>query len=140
MSNTDLGLARIRAYHIAGRDGYDGRPNALAGETDKDLQSHIGTESNADEYGWYTSQEGKVYREQTLPKVFADRDTYKKNLDQVTSDRDGLIVKLDTANKQIADLQKQLADTPAADPDTVSVSKTSLWVWFKNLPFINKKG
>lgn len=41
-------------------------------------------------------------------------------------------------DKEIVELRKQIGTTPPSDPDSVSVTKTSLWDWFKNLPFIKK--
>jgi hypothetical protein len=35
-------------------------------------------------------------------------------------------------------LKEELASVPPPNPDEVTVSKDSLWEWFKNLPFINK--
>lgn len=139
MSTADLGFARIQAYHVAGRNGYDGRPNALAGECDADLnKNHVGVESNASVWNWYNSVEGQNYRNSVLPKVYAERESYKKQVAEVTADRNGLIVKYDAVVAENKALKEQLAQVPAADPDAVTVTKTSLWDWFKNLPFIKK--
>lgn len=103
VSKTDLNIARIMAYHIAGRDGFDGRPNALAGKSDADLnKNHVGKETNGELWAWYNSSEGKNYREKILPTVYNQREAYKKNLNEVTTDRDALIKKYDAAKAEAA--------------------------------------
>lgn len=144
-SMTDLGQARIMAFHIGGRNGYDGRPNALNGESDADLKAnHIGKDTATELWAWYNSQEGQNFRNGILPKVYAEREAAKKSLAEVTADRDGLIKKYDalkvSTDKQIADLNKQLAAATAQtgggiDPVTkedISVIKATV-LWIKNL-------
>lgn len=150
VSTTDLGLARIRAYHIAGRNGYDGRPNALAGETDKDLLNHVGTESNADEWGWYNSIEGQNFRGSILPAVYRDRDTYKVNWQNTATDLANLQKKYDaykvTSEKAIADLTAQNAELQAKldaidNGDAIIITRDS-WNGLFDLirEYFNKKG
>jgi len=102
MSKTTRDIDRILAYAIGGRNGFDGRSNALGGKDDAELKkNHEGKETNAEIWVWYNSAEGKKWREVTLPAIYKERDSYKKALV--------------AANAKIADLQKQL-QTPPVDP------------------------
>lgn len=99
MSEVDRDIARILAFSVGGRNGYDGRPNSLSGKDDAELKkNHVGKETNSDIRSWYNSAEGKKWREITLPQIIRDRDNYKKSLD--------------AANKQIMLLDEQLKSMP----------------------------
>lgn len=81
-----LNHARIIAHGVGGRNGFDGRPNALAGASDADLKkNHVGREVQDVLNGFYTSTEGKNWREKTLPKVYSERDAYKKQVATLTA-------------------------------------------------------
>lgn len=86
-----LNRARILAYGILGRQ------NALSGKADADLKkNHVGkktTEQAVDEF--YTSKEGKTWREKTLPSIINEREHYKKSYQ--------------TAQKTIEELNKALS-------------------------------
>lgn len=100
MSETTRDIDRILAYAVGGRNGFDGRSNALTGKNDAELKkNHEGKETNAEITAWYTSAEGKKWREVTLPGVYADRDKYKKALAD--------------ANAKIVELQKHVVAVPA---------------------------
>jgi len=160
MSTTDLYLARVLAHGVLGRNGYNGKPNALDGSQDADLlKNHVGKETNAKIWEFYNSAEGKDWRDNLQPKAYAQRDAYKRQLDEVTADRNGLIVKYDaekaknaqlteenaqlqiTVNEQkqtiaqqeakIKELEDQLANSTPTDPDAVVITKDSLWARFK---------
>lgn len=115
-SMTDLGQARILAYHILGRIS---NPNALAGECDADLSAnHVGKDASAKIWEFYNSPEGKNWREVRLPKFVSDLATTQNNLTVVTADRDNLITKYDASQARIAELEAQLAEKPTVVPDT----------------------
>lgn len=100
MSTTDLGIARILAYGILGRN--QSPNNALAGQCDDDLNKHhVGKETNGKIWEFYNSPEGKTWREQRLPGLVTENATLKSNIAVVIADRDGLIKKLDSANQTI---------------------------------------
>lgn len=62
MPGIDKNAARILAAYIGGRDGRGGRPNALAGDTDADLEAHhVGVDPVTDIYTWFTSDESHAY-------------------------------------------------------------------------------
>ncbi len=118
----DLGQARVMAHGILGRNGFDGRPNALAGECDADLnKNHVGKDAYAKIWEMYNSQESINFRNSTNG-AYAERDRLRVDLNVMTQDRNGLIAKLDTANKTIADqsvtigeLQQQVTDLTSAN-------------------------
>lgn len=87
MSIVDLSTARIFASTIGGLDGADGRPDALNGDVDADLNAHhVGLETNADVEIWYeaNAQPGGYLRT-IRPQVYADRDKYKAELNAQAS-------------------------------------------------------
>lgn len=91
VGKVDLGIARILAY------GVGGRLNAHSGATDGDLNAnHVGQDTNAEVYAWFNSQEGRNWREQTLPNFIAR-----------SNERDQLKAQLDTVVGQIAELNKR---------------------------------
>lgn len=113
----DLGQARVLAHGVLGRNGFDGRPNALNGDCDADLnKNHVGKDAYAKIWEMYNSGEAVNFRNSTNG-AYAERDRLRTDLSIMTQDRDGLIGKLDTANKTIADqtstigsLQQQVND------------------------------
>lgn len=113
----DLGQARVLAHGILGRNGFDGRPNALNGDCDADLnKNHVGKDAYAKIWEMYNSGEAVNFRNSTNV-AYAERDRLRTDLSIMTQDRDGLIGKLDSANKTIADqtstigsLQQQVND------------------------------
>lgn len=113
MSALDIGAARILAYHVGGRNGYDGRSNALSGSSDPDLMAnHVGHDAGQEIWGWYNSTEGQNYRGVILPTVYSERDQAKTQVaSQATT-----ITQLQT---QVKDLQTQLA---LQSQDTVNLN------------------
>lgn len=102
MSVTDLTLAKILSFGILGRNGHLGRQNALAGQSDADLNKyHVGQETNGKIIGLYNSPEAVEYREKWLPMVVTKAMQY-----------DGL-------QKQVAELQVALANEKAKPPKEV---------------------
>lgn len=131
MSTTDLGVARVLAYHILGRQVSPN--NALAGQSDADLNAnHVGKETNSIIWQFYNSPEGKTFREQRLIQLYGA----EANLKNVTADRDGLIKKLSDANATIASKDKEiidlntkigeLEDTVAAQQATITAQEAEI--------------
>lgn len=67
----DLARARVLAWGILGRNGYDGHSNALNGEADGDLNSyHVGKEAYDEIWDFFNSEEGKDWITNRLPAVY----------------------------------------------------------------------
>jgi hypothetical protein len=108
--------ARQIGFNYLGRNGYDGRPNALAAPQ-PDLQGQPLTNQKLGEL--FLSQESRNWRDSALPKVYADRDSYKaqvntldnqvktlnNQIEQLTAANQDLQTQLDAANKRIAELE-----------------------------------
>lgn len=76
MSKVTLTTARIMAFAIGGRNGYDGTKNALAGQSDEDLKkNHVGKDLEANLITWYNSTEGKNWREKRLSAAYKNDGT-----------------------------------------------------------------
>lgn len=120
MGSIDLGQARVLAHGVLGRNGMSGRPNALAGECDVDLnKNHVGRDASAKIWEFYNSAEGLAYREDTV-RAYVERDALRTHIASVTADRDQLIVKFDARGKEITsltatvgELQQQLNEASA---------------------------
>jgi len=82
-----------------GRNGYDGRPNALRGDTDADLMKyHVGKELRSVQEAFYVGNEGKTYREVTEPAVYKERDQLR--------------IKTKAQEAKIKELEAQLGTPP----------------------------
>ena len=98
MSTTDIGIARILAFHILGR--VDGGNNAIAGQVDGDLNAyHVGKETNGKIWEFYNSPEGKAWRDGRLQRLL-QADARAETLGKQLSD----------ANTALAGLQQQVND------------------------------
>lgn len=79
----DLNNARQIAYSFLGRDGRDGRKNAIKGETDADLKKWVGQPmGNADITSAWDSPEAKEYRKK-LDAVYTERDNLRKKVKEL---------------------------------------------------------
>lgn len=82
MEKITLPIARVLSHGIYGRNGLDGRPNALAGETDDDLNKYLVGKDLTDEiiYDMYNSQEAKNFRKTLVPGEYipVEEQLYKK--------------------------------------------------------------
>lgn len=115
--------ARQIGFNYLGRNGYDGRPNALAAPQ-PDLQGKPLTNQYLDQV--FLSDEARSWRDGLLPQVYSDRDAYKAQVDKLTQDiankdneiqalnnqvqhlteeNSSLQTQLDAANKRIAELE-----------------------------------
>ena len=125
MSTLDLGLARVLAHGVLGRNGLAGRQNALSGECDADLnKNHVGKESNGKIWEMYNSAEGVAYRTETA-QTYAEKAGLKQALANMTADRDQLIKKLDVANSD-KNKQAQTISELQAQVDTLTAQNATL--------------
>lgn len=129
MSQTNLTVSRILAFFVGGR--VDPENNALNGNSDGDLNAnHIGEETNAAVWNWYTSGESQAW----LNRIF--------NLLSLESKNAELQTQLDAANAKVKELQDQANSTPAPDPTptptpdptpTPTPPQQSFWDWLKSI-------
>jgi hypothetical protein len=91
--NDDSG--RQIGFHYLGRNGFDGKPNALTAPQG-DIQGK--TLSNATLQDIFLSAESKQYRDIDLPKLYADRDSYQRDAAQLRVANGKLQEQLDIAN------------------------------------------
>lgn len=67
----DLARARILAFTIGGRNGQDGKPNALNGDCDAELTAnHVGRDPYEDIWAWYVATEGNDWITKRLPGIY----------------------------------------------------------------------
>jgi hypothetical protein len=79
----DINNARQMAYSFLGRDGRDGRKNAIKGETDEDLKKWLPNElTNNFVTGTWDSKEAQAYRV-ILDKVYAERDSLRAKVKEL---------------------------------------------------------
>lgn len=122
MSKTDLTIMRILSFGILGRNS--GNNNALSGGVDADLNNHVGAETNGKIWQLYDSEEGKNWRDRTLPRLLSADDRATALGSQLTQ-ANGQLTQL---NSQIQDLskrptQKQLDDLQKTASDAVDQAK-----------------
>lgn len=83
----DSDTARQVAYHLLGRNGFDGKPNALGAGGAPDLVGRPLT--NQEMTSIFLSPESRAWRDAKLPQVFTERDALRAenaSLKQVASD------------------------------------------------------
>lgn len=162
MQNINDDSARQIGYHYLGRNGYDGKPNALQ-SPQGDLQGQ--PLSNAKLSEFFLSAESRDWRDNRLPNLFQERDNLRGEVSRLTSTnqeltdtvarQNGEIIGLNqTINGQKLEiselseqvkkltaeniaLKKQLEDCgstppPTPETDSVVITKDSLWTTFKN--------
>lgn len=160
MATMNDDVSRQVGFHYLGRNGQDGRPNALqSGQGDL-----IGKPlTNAEFSRIFLSAESRAWRDNALPKVYADRNTARasvaklnsdiKQLNGVITSQEASMKALNTANdkllatnevlratnttllKENTELRKQLEDcgeTPEVPEDAVVITKDGLWTAFSN--------
>ena len=100
---SNLATARQLAYAILGRDGHDGRPNAMNKECDGDLNKGHASANLTVQYlnGLFDSSEAVSYRSK-IGKVYSDLTTANGKVTSLTGD-------LKTANDKVTTLQDQSA-------------------------------
>lgn len=94
--------ARQIGYHYLGRNGFDGKPNALA-SPQADLQGKPLT--NAQLQAWFLSAESKEWRDSRLPSVYSQRDSLNAQVASLQNQINDLVAKTNQQQKEIADLQ-----------------------------------
>lgn len=144
--------ARQIGFNYLGRNGYDGRPNALSAPQ-PDLQNQPLTNQKLGEI--FLSQEARNWRDGELPKVYKERDdlrvAYQKEVNnnivlaQQVNDLNAQIVELNKqlkdANKKIADLEAQLASCGGTTDITINFNFFGQILWAILKAFgVNKKG
>jgi hypothetical protein len=107
--------ARQVGFNYLGRNGYDGRPNALAAPQ-PDLQGQPLTNAKLGEI--FLSQEARNWRDGALPKVYADRDAYAAQVSTLSN-------QVNTLNLQLTQKQAEL-DQANAQIKTLSNANTAL--------------
>jgi hypothetical protein len=71
MKPLDLARARVLAFAILGRNGQDGKQNALNGDSDADLNAnHVGQDPFDEIWGYFQSAEGQEWVYRRLPGVY----------------------------------------------------------------------
>jgi hypothetical protein len=120
MPALDLARARVIAFGLLGRNGYDGRGNALNGDADADLnQNHVGKDPYEEIWAFYNSAEGQEWITKRLPAIYQRAsglatqaqsqanliDSLNKELDVITAERD-------SALKDVEALQAKLNAGP----------------------------
>lgn len=99
MSTVTLDIARIEAFFVGGRNGLDGKQNALNGDCDDELKkNHVGRETNADIIAWYRSSE----------RITSLNDFIK--LSQKASQLDATKAQLDALQKQMQSMPQDTSD------------------------------
>lgn len=131
--------ARQIGYHYLGRNGFDGKPNALA-SPQADLQGKPLT--NAQLQAWFLSPESKEWRDSRLPAVYSQRDNLNAQVASLQTQINDLVAKTNQQQTEIATLQdsnaklteenKQLkAQLAQAGSDTVHLNALGeLLNWF----------
>ena len=144
--------ARQVGFNYLGRNGYDGRPNALSAPQ-PDLQGQPLTNEKLGQI--FLSQEARNWRDGELPKVYKERNDLRtaysqevnKNtalsnqITELNSQIDELNKQLKDANKKIADLEAQLASCSGNTDITINFNFFGQILWAILKAFgINKKG
>ena len=159
MAGINDDVSRQIGWHFMGRNGYDGKPNALQAKQGDIYGKEL---SNAQMSAFFLSAEAREWRDSRLPKLYAERDALKASnanlntqVTQMTKAVADVNTKLSQANAQLtslaevvngqkieinelvdenAKLRKQLENCGTApDPDSVVITKDGLWGWFTNL-------
>ena len=159
MAGINDDVSRQIGWHFMGRNGYDGKPNALQSKQGDIYGKEL---SNAQMSAFFLSAEAREWRDSRLPKLYAERDALKASnanlntqVTQMTKAVADVNTKLSQANAQLtslaevvngqkieinelvdenAKLRKQLENCGTApDPDSVVITKDGLWGWFTNL-------
>lgn len=109
--------ARQIGFNYLGRNGYDGRPNALAAPQ-PDLQGQPLTNAKLSDI--FLSQEARNWRDGALPQVYKDRDSLRSQVNNLTNENNSLKLQLstkqtelDTANAKVTELTAQVTDLQA---------------------------
>jgi len=89
MATINDDVSRQIGYHILGRNGYDGKPNALQSAQGDIMGKEL---SNAQMSTFFLSAESRDWRDSRLPKLYAERDALKSVNANLTAERDRLAV------------------------------------------------
>lgn len=99
--------ARQVGFNYLGRNGFDGRPNALAAPQ-PDLQGQPLTNQKLNEL--FLSIEARNWRDGALPKVYADRDAARNQVTSLTNQLNDANAKVKTLSDANTALSKQVSE------------------------------
>lgn len=98
--NDDVG--RQIGWHYLGRNGFDGKPNALSAPQGDIMGKEL---TNAQMSAFFLSAESRDWRDARLPKLYAERDALKSVNANLTVERDRLAKANTELTKTIANQQ-----------------------------------
>lgn len=123
--------SRQIGWHLLGRNGYDGKKNALAAKQ-TDIFGQQLTIAKLNEY--FLSAEGREWRDSRVPKVYAERDALKTantnlslQITQLTKSVTDKQTVIDAQNVQIATLKSELA-TKQVEVDSLQTQVKDLTI------------
>lgn len=102
MATINDDVSRQIGYHFLGRNGYDGKPNALQSAQGDIMGKEL---SNAQMSTFFLSAESRDWRDARLPKLYAERDALKSVNANLTVERDRLAKANTELTKTIANQQ-----------------------------------
>lgn len=106
--------ARQIGFNYLGRNGYDGRPNALAAPQ-PDLQGQPLTNAKLSDI--FLSQEARNWRDGALPQVYADRDSLRVQVNNLTNENNSLKLQLSTKQTELDAANAKVAELTATNAD-----------------------
>lgn len=104
MATINDDVSRQIGYHFLGRNGYDGKPNALQNAQGDIMGKEL---SNAQMSAFFLSAESRDWRDSRLPKVYAERDALK-------AANANLNTQITQMTKAVADAQTKLTQANAS--------------------------
>lgn len=113
-TKSNLDTARQLAYDLLHRDGRDGRPNAMKGEADGDLNKHHANAELTVKYinTQFDSAEAQAGRK-AVDAVFADRDNLRRQVSDVSGQLSTTKTALKTEQEKGVGLVKNIGDMTA---------------------------
>ena len=150
-------VSRQIGFHFLGRNGKDGRPNALSSRQNDIYGKEL---SNTQMSTFFLSAESRAWRDGELPKVYAERDTLREvrknnliEIDRLTKTATALQGEVTKLEEQVATLELNLDSLKAVNEalvaeneelkkalencggqvpeDSIIITKDNLWVRFK---------
>ena len=117
MAGINDDVSRQIGWHFLGRNGYDGKPNALQAKQGDIYGKEL---SNAQMSAFFLSAEAREWRDSRLPKLYAERDALKASnanlntqVTQLTKALSDAQTKLSQANASIIGLTQTVNEKQA---------------------------
>ena len=117
MAGINDDVSRQIGWHFMGRNGYDGKPNALQSKQGDIYGKEL---SNAQMSAFFLSAEAREWRDSRLPKLYAERDALKASntnlntqVTQMTKALSDAQTKLTQANTSIIGLTQTVNEKQA---------------------------